>query len=188
MTTVTKRPGYTEGGWTNPENLFEDGKYCVGVDKTWQKLTEYGFSIPSDATITKVVVKVKGYETSPENDYTYFDVWDGTEWKGRVIPLESIDQIVEVDITDLISWSPEILNNLETRLHYLYTITVGLQKKSSPYVDYVEVEVTYSTPYPTTQETTQIMMQGLEQFMSMMFTMMFMIMIMSMMTALMGVM
>lgn len=182
LTTVRRRPSYTEGGWKNPQNLFEEGKYCEGVDGTAQTLTQYGFSIPSDATITKVIARIKGYETLPENDYTYFGVWDGSEWKLREIPLEGVDSVVEVDITDLVSWTPDLLNNLKTRLSYTYTIILSPKSKGSPLIDYVEVEATYSTPYPSSEEATQLMLQTMQQFMSIMFTFMFMMMIISVMS------
>ncbi|RLI43538.1 hypothetical protein DRO59_00550 [Candidatus Bathyarchaeota archaeon] len=182
MTTVKRRPSYTEGGWENPQNLFEDGKHCEGVDGASQTLTQYGFSIPSDATITKVIARIKGYETYPDNDYTYFGVWDGSEWKGILIPLEGVDSAIEVDITDLVSWTPDLLNNLKTELSYTTYIIVSPKSKGSPLIDYVEIEATYSSPYPTAEESTQLMLQTMQQFMSIMFTFMFMMMIISMMS------
>jgi len=56
--TLTNSPSSTTGGWTNPTNAYADGgtyAYITsGTPSATQTYSNYGFNIPSEATITQV--------------------------------------------------------------------------------------------------------------------------------------
>jgi hypothetical protein len=59
--TITNSPSNTTGGWTNPTNAYaDDGTYAYITSATpsaTQTYSDYGFNIPSDASITQVRVR-----------------------------------------------------------------------------------------------------------------------------------
>ena len=131
-------------GWYNPEGAYsddDDAAYASSsISGATQRYYNFGLNIPKDATITKVIVKVKHKETSSQDSVRVSISWDGgSSWARKWLSL-SYDayRTDDLDFTSSTSWTPEKLNdsNLVLELYYHYSPWLPPCYPGNTYVTY----------------------------------------------------
>lgn len=147
----------TSGNWTNPTYAYaSDSSYAYSsTNGRQQTYAGYGYNIPSNAVVTRIRVRVDAWVTGTyeQNDAIKVEVSadGGAHWlttTQTIYPTTS-EVTYWVDVTSWASWAPANVNsdNIKVRVTQVrvgsYTDQVRL--------DYVPVEVTYTTPTVVTQ-------------------------------------
>jgi hypothetical protein len=159
MTVTTRGPTANSGtGWTNPANAYsDDANYATcstrNVNNIW---ATYGFTDPGGATdITSVRIGLKGYQATGGDDQctiaftvnnsTYTDATGGA----ITMPVGSgAEATTWRDITSQQTWTWTLLNNTNFKVRVTTSRTGGTMSQQS--LNWIPVEVTYTTPQGTT--------------------------------------
>jgi KaiC/GvpD/RAD55 family RecA-like ATPase len=135
------------GVWIDPTYAYSsDNAYAyTSIDSAIQVYGNYGFNVPSTASITKVEVGCEAY-TETDEQIGITCSWDnGTNWAiERVLTLETNDPdaVTWVDFTDATDWTPEKLSD-ENFLTKVRGIRVGGGSMDDVYLDWIPVRITY---------------------------------------------
>lgn len=140
--------------WVNPDSTFlNDGSFAVSSDTATTStmvLGGFGFSIPSDATITAFDIKVKGKRTSATNPTLTISLYDDVTnpslpaYYGSLTNNSFTTSNTEITVTGVnytfgTTVGYQLANNTKLRL----VTTAGLS------IDCVTVNITYSQPSAT---------------------------------------
>lgn len=164
MVVVAKDPTTTEtivSGWYYPERaLKQDDAYTEGrVIHAEQEYSGYGFNVPFGVKINSVKVKAKLYGDTG-NEIIIIKVWDGSTFYSKSIDKNSTPRLptspalVEVDFTDVTSWSAGKVNVIRTRIVYEAYI------EATAFVDNLTVEVDYTS----VEEKEEALQETITQF------------------------
>jgi hypothetical protein len=154
-TALTNSPSSNSAGWINPANAYADGgSYASStIDGTQQVYGGYSFSVPSNATITQVRIRLDAYRVSggDNNDRILLGVSNGN-WQGNTteVTLGSSESTIWVDVTGYASWTPANINNIQQRFSH---VRYGGSTEELR-LDYIQFEVTYSIPATFTNSPT----------------------------------
>ncbi len=141
--------GSNSAGWTNAANAYVDGGGYASstTDGNQQVYGGYGFSLPSNATITQVRVRLDAYRSGGDgNEAILLGVSNGT-WLSatQVQSLTGSEVTYWIDVTGWASWAPTNINSIQTRVsHVRYGSSTDEVR-----LDYIKVEVTYTSTTTT---------------------------------------
>jgi len=147
---VTNPPSSVPAGtWTNPTYAYaSDNLYATtSTDLATQQYGNYGFTLPSYATITKVEVGFEAY--TAENEKIGITVsWDGgttwaTEYVSASLGTTDPNTVTWVDFTAATSWAVTKLSNTNFRTR-AKGVKVGTM--NPVYLDWIPARITYTTP------------------------------------------
>ena len=160
-TTVTHPPTSNSGtGWNNPDHAYDDGGDYADSDYDGDQQTYggYGFGLTPDAVVSQVRVGLDAWAYGVLGfgmDNIRLEVYDGS-WhicSPNPIPLSMSEDTYWCDVTALSSggWTGSEVNSIQTRV----THVLGGFESSPVYLDWIRVEVTYTTlgPQPTVTVT-----------------------------------
>jgi len=143
----TNSPNSTTGGWTNPTNAYADGNGYANstLNGTKQVYGGYGFSIPANASITQVRVRLDAYCSGGDsNDKIQLEVSDGTSWFATTQQqsLTASEATYWIDVTGWTSWTPTKVNNTKTRVTQIRSGSLTDEVR----LDWIPINVTYTMP------------------------------------------
>jgi len=119
MATETKSPTSTSvivAGWTNPTYAYssDNNRTTTRTEFAEQKYSDYGFSIPDNATITKVELGLEFYNSSP--NYLAGKIGSGAEIETVAdMQGQSAESLVYYT-SSVISWTPAKVNAIFSRI------------------------------------------------------------------------
>jgi len=146
-------PAGVGAGWTNPAYAYSPNTTyaSTATDDAMQQYGDYGINLPSSASITKVEVGMKAYNTDNEK-FRFYVSWDnGTDWSGYEqsgnLPLVDPVTVTWFDFSGAIDWYPENLTdaNFRTRAH---ACKAGGGAMGTVFLDWIPVRVTYEIGLP----------------------------------------
>lgn len=142
---VTKFPQSSNGDWVNPEYAYtDDENYATAPTHDYlqfrTKWYDFGFSIPTHATINSVTVNVAHKADSPL--YRSFSI-DSIE---GVINFSAYDNTEEIltSVVDSYAWTPTELNNNAVDGFYISLMAWSADRAITSMVNYISVTVDYS--------------------------------------------
>lgn len=117
----TRSPTIAVGRWRNPTYAFSsnDEYASTSISTYMEKYFGYDFSIDSGMQIDEVLIGVEFYVTEGNSimvqiynceDYVWSDWSDRFEYNEEVM--------LWLDFTTTFSWTPEMINNVQTRIQY----------------------------------------------------------------------
>ena len=137
------------GTWSNVTDAYlSDNTYAyTSTDELMQQYGDYGFNIPSTATVTKVEAGYEAYTADNEKIGITLSWNNGTSWATEYSspPLETTDPdtVTWVDFTAATNWTVNELSNANFRTR-AKTIRVGTM--NDVLLDWIPVRVTYVMP------------------------------------------
>jgi hypothetical protein len=148
-TVVTQSPGSNNAGWINPANAYADnGGYANSTTAGNQQVYGgYGFSVPANASVTQVRVRLDAWCPSGNDDLMLEVSTDGGgSWLANtyLYDLPASDQNNHwVNVTSWTSWTPTNINsdNIKVRVTH-----VAVNAVDEVRLDWIPIEVTYTTP------------------------------------------
>ncbi|MDI6756459.1 MAG: Ig-like domain repeat protein [Endomicrobiia bacterium] len=159
-TSLLNNPGSNSGSWSNPGAVYDNDTSTASSATNGQTHTfgGYGFSVPLDVTIDKVVVRADVLSAAGSNngDGIKIEVSEngGTSWLGdswTMVNISSTSQdIFYIDVTTWTTWSPAKLNgdNIKVRVTQVQNGT-----QDATYLDWLPVYVDYY--FATSAQTSQ---------------------------------
>lgn len=128
---VMRSPTSGDGQWANEGNAFANGggtstafvgNFPLNKSKS-SKWYNYGFNIPSQSTIDRVIIKPDAYDSGVEpanpGRLSIYVSWDGGASFGphHVINLPHTEQTFDIDVTGDTVWTPAKLSNANLRVY-----------------------------------------------------------------------
>ncbi|WP_445474591.1 FG-GAP-like repeat-containing protein [Methanococcoides methylutens] len=154
----------TTGGWTYPEYAYLDGGDVAYTEEEAISNHFYGydFSIPEDAVIDSVRVRADAFAAAPKKQFDLIRitalyghvVGEGVAVHESISPVSETYQLTNnettywIDITNMTSWTPELLNGDE-----FWSVIIGATALSTDAggdgvdgvsLDWIPVEVNYT--------------------------------------------
>jgi hypothetical protein len=150
-TVSTDNAASNSAGWTNPANAYSDGSGYASstTDGNQQVYSGYSFSLPSNATVTQVRVRLDAYYNGGGgDDKILLGVSNGT-WLSTTqeLSLTWSEATSWVNVTSWANWTPTSINGILTRVNH---VRYG-SSTDEVRLDYISVEVTCAIPYNVTQ-------------------------------------
>jgi len=143
---ATNPPSTCSGAWTNPTYAYADdtNRASSGTGAQVESYSGYGFSIPTEATVSKVRVRLDAYcSATSESIGLYVSNDGGSTWGSMHTQALTASEVTYwIDVTADRTWTPATINNdkIWTRVQ---EVKVGAQ--GTDYLDWIPVEVTYSS-------------------------------------------
>ena len=147
---VFNSPAACSGQWTNCSNAFADNSNRATAQATGSASRSglwngYGFSMPSSASIDKVIVRADFY-ASKSTGYLKLQASDdgGSSFgSAHTIGGNTAEQTFLIDVTSDRSWTPAKLNDANLRINAT-CFKSGNGPNPTCSLDWVPVEVTYT--------------------------------------------
>jgi flagellin-like protein len=144
---VTQSPtAYTDGSthWSSQNKAYtSDNSYATAnSDGANEKYSGYGFSIPTDATVTKVQIRIDGYVSYNDQFKIEVSTNGGTSFSATtdVYSPGTTEGTHWTDATSWASWTPSMINNNQIQVRITQ---VKVSSTDTVYLDWLPVEVTY---------------------------------------------
>jgi hypothetical protein len=148
--TVISSPGSnsgTGGGWSNPERAYvDDSSYAISDANNEQvSYWGYNFTLPADAVITQVRVRLDAYSSGSYNrDDIRLEASsdNGSSWLPASPPVQQLggsETTYWIDITSWASWTTTNINSTQTKITHVQDGSLN-----NIYLDYIPVEITYT--------------------------------------------
>lgn len=167
MTAVTKSPGTAADdssfgtiSWTNPgnvtvsDNTYATAVYAGSAFSHWLNVTNFGFSIPSDARIDGIAVNVENSETAGviiDASVQLLNMVSGTsDNKASGNELPAADAVtVYGGVNDLwgCAWTPAAISSSSFGVRYRGRKSTG--GAGTAQIDYISITVYYTRPTDT---------------------------------------
>ena len=144
--------------WSNPNNAkVSDDVYATTAQTTVStthrlKATNFGFSIPTGATINGIKVEIQGYTTSDGGSYTQVNrllknnsVAGSTPSPNNQLPVNSAAYVTQGGATSLwgTTWTPDDINNSGFG-YATYKQLLGIGTYYNTYIDHIRITVYYT--------------------------------------------
>ena len=134
--TSTRSPSSNAGNWINGEEAYRDDLvYSFSADDGEHQYGNYGFTIPSDAVIGKVSLRLDAY-CKVDDDIMVEISLGGANF--TLIDLSTTPTTYFVDITDWRSWTPSDVNSSD---FYVKVTHVNYIDPDIVYLDYMPIIV-----------------------------------------------
>ena len=144
--TITQSPtADSDYSWDSENNAYANGGgYGTSNNNNeWVIFTDYGFTVPSGATVTQVRVRLDAWRSSYGNDDIRLEVNDGSwhTYSPNPISLSGSETTIWCDVTSLSSggWTPSEVNSIQVRVTHVQ----DGYGSDNIYLDWIPIEVTY---------------------------------------------
>jgi FlaG/FlaF family flagellin (archaellin) len=142
--TITRSPSSSYGDWSNENNAYADGGNYATSSGRYDDSTfyDYGFTIPSGATVTQVRVRLDAWHDYYGDDDVSLEVYDGSWHTYGTISLSGSENTYWRDVTSLSSggWTASEVNGIQVRVSH---VRDGYSTDNI-YLDWIPIEVTYT--------------------------------------------
>jgi hypothetical protein len=145
-TVETKAPNACDSGWSDcvNANAADTTFASTSGSGTWTgQWYDYGFPVPTGATINSVKVKIKSYVGNAAQHSISLEVSDGTSWGSSYLVTATETDCTEqvIDVSNDFSWTAAMVNGIKVKL--TATIGGGAAAKRWTRCCYLPVEVNY---------------------------------------------